>query len=346
LIMPDWLLIGMGLAGGGILGWLVAIAAKKNSSDWQQAALGLQQAVSERLDRVTSQLDRRLEENAKAMRESKSFLADRVSSTEKTVREVGLSLGKLEQATKALQTTTADISSFQNLLKNPKVRGSFGEVLLNNLLADVLPGDRYATQYAFTGRGDIADAVIKLQDGYIVAIDAKYPLANYEIYVQTADPVLKRKQRTLFMRDVKRHVSEIARKYIVPREQTLDYAFMYIPMEGVYYETMIQSVDGESLWEFCLQQHVVPVSPNSFLAYLQTVLVGLKGMKIEKQAREILEHLSQLRLDFRKFDEDFVTMGKHLTNAKHKYDDASSRLSNFQHRLTQFDSGNPQLPAN
>ncbi len=296
-----------------------------------------------RLDHISTKLDKRLQENVSAMNESKSFLANRVSGAERAVRDVTATLSKLEHATAALKTSTDEISSFQNLLKSPKVRGSFGEVLLGNLLSDVLPHDRYATQYTF-GSNEIADAIIRLQDGYIVAIDAKFPLSNYEAYAREEDRDTKARLRTGVVRDIKKHVSDIARKYISPEEHTLDYAFMYIPVEGVYYETMVQPIDGDSVWDFCLANHVVPVSPNSFLAYLQTILVGLRGMKIEQQAREILINVSQVQRDFRQFGEDFAMVGKHITNAKNRFDDSARKLDKFQNRLDQIEGTTEVAP--
>lgn len=298
----------------------------------------LQKNLSERMDQVTVQIDRRLSENVHAINESKSFLAQRVNNTEKTVREVSAGLGKLEQATSTLQRTNEEIASFQTMLRNPKVRGSFGEVLLNSLLADVLPQDRYATQYTFSDTNNIADAIIHLQDGFIVAIDAKFPLANYEAYQQEQDEQKKKQARKIFINDIKKHVSDIAKKYISPSDKTLDYAFMYIPIEGVYYETMIHNPEGESIGNFCLKHKVIPVSPNSFMAYLQTILIGLRGMKIQEQAKEILTSLQQVRKDFALFSKDYSMIGNHLTNAKNRYDDSSRRLDKFTNRLDQIET--------
>lgn len=296
--------------------------------------------IHERLDRIMHRVDLRLSENVRAMNESKSFLADRVSAAERSVRAVSTGLGQLNAATNAIQRANEEIISFQNMLKSPKVRGSFGEVLLGNLLADVLPRDRYKLQHAFSS-GDIADAVIKLQDDYIVAIDAKFPLANFQQMHAERDSDRRAALRKLFLRDVKKHVQDIARKYVVPQAKTLDYAFMYIPVETVYYETIIHEESGvepSSLWQFCLEHKIVPVSPNSFLAYLQTVLIGLRGLKIQQQAKEILQHLGQLRQDFLQFSRDYAMIGTHLTNAKNRYDDSSRRLDKFTNRLEQIDT--------
>ena len=341
--MINEVLVGLlGAAAGAAVLWFILRRQNKEPAAGE-LFLHLQRDLTARLDQTTQQIDQRLRENVRAMNESKSFLADRVSSSERTVREVSSSLGKLEQATAALQRTNEEISSFQKMLKSPKIRGSFGEVLLTNLLADVLPNDRYETQFTMPSTGEIADAIIRLQDGYIVAIDAKFPLANYELAMHESDPETKAAARRLSIRDFKKHISDISRKYISPREKTLDYAFMYIPLEGVYYETMVQDPDGESLWEFCLKNKVIPVSPNSFLAYLQTILVGLRGMKIEQQAQEILETLGQVRRDFRVFSEDFSMVGKHLNNAKNRFDDSARRLDKFSNRLDQIETNTPEV---
>ncbi len=342
---PDVLWAFAGLIIGAAFVWLLVRQSKAKSIE--QQFLALHQVVSERLDHVTAQLDERLRENVRTMNEHKSFLADRVSTTERTVREVSASLGKLEQATAALQRTNEEIASFQKMLTSPKVRGSFGEVLLSNLLTEVLPQDRYELQHTFRGTGEIADAIIRLQDGYIVAIDAKFPLANYGAYVKEKDPQQRRAVRTALMRDIKKHVTDIARKYISPREQTLDYAFMYIPSEGVYYETIVHNPEGESLWKFCLDNKIIPVSPNSILAYLYTVLTGLRGMKIQQQAKEILQALQQARHDFERFAKDFTMIGTHLSNAKNRHDDAARQLDRFSHRLEQLEVGteDPKLEA-
>lgn len=333
-MVSEVLMLGAGLVSLAIIAWLLV--------RWQTA---VQRTLQERLDRLTDQLDRRLRENVSAMNESKSFLADRVSHSERTAREVSLGLGKLENATAALKATTDEISSFQKLLKSPKVRGSFGEVLLNNLLSDMLPHDRFATQYRLPSTGEIVDAIIKLQDGHIVAIDAKFPLANFDRYAREHDPTVRRKLRQEVARDIKRHVDDISQKYIVPRDRTLDYAFMYIPFEGVYYEIIVQDEASDNVWDYCLQHKVVPVSPNSFLAYLQTILIGLRGLKIEQRAKEILQHLSQVQREFKLFTDEYAMIGKHLSNAKNRYDDSTRRLDRFESRLETIASADtPSLP--
>lgn len=317
-----WFIIGLLLGAGGLVFWLRSI-------------------ITERLDRVTDQLDKRLRENVHATNESKFFLADRVSMTERTVREVSTSLGKLEHATAALQRTNQEIASFQQMLRHPKIRGSFGEVLLLNLLGTVLPAEHYRAQYTLPGNGTTCDAIIRLQDGYLVAIDAKFPLANYELFVHAIGEPEKKQAYAAFLRDVKKHISDIAQKYISPSDKTLDYAFMYIPSEGIYYETIVRDSAQSNLWEFCLNQRVIPVSPNSFLAYLQTIVVGLRGFKIQQQALDIVRSLSQIRQEFNQFGKEFAMVGTHLNNAKNRFDDSARRLDRFGNRLEGIESGLP-----
>jgi DNA recombination protein RmuC len=342
-MLQEILFVIAGVVMGAVVVFFVLRKRPESGNEGMQHALQLQQMIAQRLDQVSEQMDRRLQENVRAMNESKEFLANRVSSTERTVRAVSNSLGKLEEATAALHRTNQEIASFQHMLRSPKVRGSFGEVMLGNLLADVMPSDRYELQYTFSESGEIADSIIRLQDGYIVAVDAKFPLANYELYARAEEEEERHRLRKDFIRDVKKHISDISRKYISPQAKTLDYAFMYIPIEGVYYETMVHDRDGDTLWEFCLTHKVIPVSPNSFLAYLQTVLVGLRGMKIQQQAKEILESLGQIRRDFGQFGKDFAMIGSHLTNAKNRYDDSARRLDTFSNRLDALETAQPAV---
>ena len=331
----------LGLSLGLIVAWLSLRRQPPADASFHQ----LEQTLAARLDSVTKHIEQRLSDNVHAINESKSFITSQLNNSERTARDVSAGLGKLELATAALQRTNQEISSFQNMLKHPKIRGGFGEVLLANLLADVLPHDRYHLQYTFPAAGDIADAVILLQDGYKVAVDAKFPLANYQLMIAAEDRIEKKNMRRAFFRDIKKHIHDISTKYIVPQAKTLDYAFMYIPVEAVYYETMIHEHAEETLWEYCLQHKVIPVSPNSLLAYLQTVLIGLRGMKVEQQAKEILAHLGQIRQDFGQFTKDFSMIGSHLNNAKNRYEDSARRLDKFSNRLEHIESvGDSPLP--
>jgi DNA recombination protein RmuC len=203
-----------------------------------------------------------------------------------------------------------------------------GETLLEHLLAEVLPKDYYQMQYRFKTQ-DTVDAVVRLGER-LVPVDAKFPLENFQKEQETQDEQLKLVLRKKFMQDVKNRVDEIASKYILPGENTYTFALMYIPAENIYYETIIK----QDLLSFCIQKKVIPVSPNTFYAYLQVICLGLKGMKVEENAKEILKLLGMLSQDMVRFRDDFNVLGSHLSNASRKYDDSQKRLERISDKLT------------
>lgn len=280
-------------------------------------------------------LDKNLTGVQTQLQKSQEVLGQRLDNAARVVAEVSRNLGSLGEATKKVVDVGKDISSLQEILRSPKLRGGLGELFLGDLLAQIFPPSHFELQHRFKS-GEAVDAVIKLGKN-MVPVDAKFPLENFKRLVgETGAEEEKVANRRRFLADVKRHIESIAGKYILPDEGTFDFALMYIPAENVYYELIIkdEAVDSEkSLLNYAFEKRVIPVSPNSFYAYLQTILLGLKGMHIEAQAQEILGHLSRLSGDFRKFHEDFELLGKHLTNVKTKYDDADKRLMKFGDRL-------------
>jgi len=174
----------------------------------------------------------------------------------------------------------------------------------------------------------------------MVPIDAKFPLDNFR-RILSADSEEKRKNaKRVFIKDVKGHITAIASKYIRTDENTFDFALMYVPAENVYYETLIRddAFGGEmSLFNFALQKRVIPVSPNSFYAYLQTIILGLKGMRVEERSREILDSLSRLQKEFENFAEAFRLVGQHLDNSTKKYMEAQKRFGKVELKVEQID---------
>jgi DNA recombination protein RmuC len=173
------------------------------------------------------------------------------------------------------------------------------------------------------------DAVIKLA-GKLVPIDAKFSLENFQKLLSAQDEQEKNVYRRKFIQDVKNRIDEVSQKYILPEENTYDFALMYIPAENVYYEVIIK----EDLFSYCMDKKVIPVSPNTFYAYLQVICLGLRGLKIEENALEILKSLNMLSIEIAKFKEDFALLGSHLTNASRKYEDSQKRLEKFSDKLT------------
>jgi len=257
-------------------------------------------------------------------------------------------LGKMEMATREVLEKAKSIATLEELLRAPKFRGGLGELFLGDLLAQILPPAHYSLQYRFKN-GEKVDAVIQIGNN-LVPVDAKFPLENFRRYLQEENQKEKEACRRRFYQDVRKHIDDIASKYIRPEENTYDFALMYIPAENIYYETIIREETGgeeKSLFNYALQKRVIPVSPNSFFAYLQVIVLGLKGLQIEKSARAIFQALAQLEGDLNRFRSDFQILGSHLTNARSKFEEAEKKLDRLSNRLEQLAASGekePELP--
>lgn len=306
-----------------------------------------QRRVEAQLNQQTQMVQAELLRLSRQMNEQLTSNTSVVSGYTHLMGEFQNRLGQLQESTQSMIRIGRDISSLQDILKAPKLRGILGELFLEELLRQLLPQDRYVLQYGFQS-GEKVDAAILLGQG-IVPVDAKFPLENFKRLLQSGTEEEGQKSRRQFLQDVKKHVDHIASKYILPQEGTFDFALMYLPAENVYYEAILKDNPGpdeESLVQYALNKKVIPVSPNSFYAYLQAIVLGLRGLKIETSAREILNSLSQLGQDFKKFYEDFDKLGTHLTNSKTTYDKAQRRLERFQQQLKSIETEQavPSLP--
>ncbi len=277
--------------------------------------------------KISSQVNERLNQMALSLQEANKIISQNLGSTASVFGNVKEQLGRLEMTNKQIVDISKDISSLQELLRAPKFRGQMGEVLLENLMSLVLPKNYYSTQYRFKS-GDSVDAVIRLGER-LVPIDAKFSLENFQKIIDTQDEQLKNSYRKKFLQDVKNRIDEISAKYILPQENTYDFALMYIPAENVYYEVIIK----EDIFSYGMSKKVIPVSPNTFYAYLQVICFGLKGLKIEENAKTILKSLSALGIEIDKFKEEFSILGNHLTNANTKYQDSQRRLDKVADKL-------------
>ncbi|MFH0826849.1 MAG: DNA recombination protein RmuC [Candidatus Omnitrophota bacterium] len=290
--------------------------------------LKISNSVNQQLSSVTNQLNERLRETSQALQEGQKTVGERLDSATRVFGDVQKSLGRLEETHKQIYEVSKDISSLQELLRAPKFRGEIGETLLENLLAQVLPKEHFHAQYRFKS-GEAVDAVIRLGER-LVCVDAKFSLENFKKMQEVQEEPLKAQFRKKFMQDAKNRINEVSQKYILPEENTYDFALMYIPAENVYYEIIIK----EDLLSYGMSKKVIPVSPNTIYAYLQVICLGLKGLKVEENAKAILKNLSMLTIEINKFKEDFDILGSHLVNARNKYEDSSKRLDRFSDRLT------------
>lgn len=344
--MPDLLIpILIGLLLLVILGlalWMGAqLRALKPHPDDQKAIAELKGQVGAfamQVENLRQSLTTQQSQVIQSLTTTRDAMDKRLDGAARTMAEVSKNLGQLTVATKQLEEVGKDISSLQDILRAPKLRGNLGELFLGDLLAQILPTEHFELQYGFKG-GEAVDAVVKLNAG-LVPVDAKFPLESFKRILATESDEAKKAPRREFIRDVKKHVDAIADKYIRPDEGTFDFALMYIPAENVYYETIIKDDEfgGDSaLFEYALNRRVIPVSPNSFYAYLQTVLLGLKGMRIEDSVREVIDQLARVHVELNKFCEDFRVLGNHLNNSRSKYEEAQKRLDTVSDKLAQIE---------
>ena len=270
------------------------------------AMLKNQDTVNQQLASITSQVNAQLGQVTQQLQKSTGDLNTRLDNAAKVVADVSKGLGGLSEATKKVFEVGKDIASLQEILRSPKLRGGLGELFLGDLLAQILPPAHFTLQHRFKS-GEVVDAVIRLGHN-LVPVDAKFPLENFKRVIEVSSEEEQRAAKRKFISDVKKHIDAISGKYILPDEGTFDFALMYIPAENVYYELIIrdEAMDTDKgLLNYAFAKRVIPVSPNSFYAYLQTILLGLKGMHIEERAQDILTNLARLSGDFRKFQEEF-----------------------------------------
>lgn len=294
--------------------------------------------VLNQLSDVTKQVNERLKENTNTVERQHRSVGERLDAAAKAVNTVTARLSKIEEGNKKIFDVGKDISSLQELLKAPKLRGGLGELFLSDLLAQIFPKENYTTQYSFK-TGDTVDAVIHVRDNHIIPVDSKFPLENFRKMYEESEQKERSAYRKAFINDVKKRIDEIASKYILPDEGTFDFALMYVPAENVYYEIIIKNQeDNLNVSNYAFSKKVIPVSPNTFYVYLQTILIGLKGFQIEKKAAEILTSLSRLRGDFEKFSDDYMLVGKHLSHARGSYENSEKRLNRFSDKLNHVDS--------
>jgi DNA recombination protein RmuC len=260
-------------------------------------------------------------------------LAEGSAAQTEVLSDVRERLGQLSEVTKRLETVGGAVTEVRQLLQVPRLRGTIGEMWLEELLRQILPASSYEMQHTFKS-GERVDAVVRVRDR-LVPVDAKFPLEACQRMLGATGGEAERERRA-FVRALKARVDEIADKYIRPDEGTYEFALMYIPAENVYYEAMLRSQDpedGNSILSHAMARKVVPVSPHTFYAYLLVILHGLKGMKFEQQAREIQEQLGALRLQFEAFWVAFQKVGTHLGNAAKQFEESDKQAHGVNDRF-------------
>jgi len=264
----------------------------------------------------------------------------------KQIADVVAGLTKLEETNKQVVNFSAQLQSLQDILKNPKQRGVLGEYFLEETLKNVLPPNSYKMQYAFKDNV-IVDAVVFVKDK-IVPIDSKFSLENYERILNTSDATEREGLEKSFKQDLKNRIDETS-KYIKPEEGTMDFAFMFIPSEAIYYDLLVNKVgavkiDTRSMIEYAFRdKHVIIVSPTSFLAYLQTVLQGLRAMEIEENAKEIKSNVVKLQKHLMAVDNFMQKMGTSLTTTVSHYNNTFKELGKVDKDVVKITGGEKSI---
>jgi DNA recombination protein RmuC len=269
-----------------------------------------------------------------------------LSESAKMIKEVTIGLTKLDETNRQVVSFADQLQNLQDILKNPKHRGILGEYYLETLLKNVLAPGQYQMQYAFKN-GEIVDAAVFVKDK-IIPVDSKFSLENYNKLVEEKDPVEKERLEKSFVNDLKLRIQETA-KYVRPAEKTMDFAFMFIPHEAIYYDLLVNKIgaaadETDNLIQRAASKYkVIIVSPTSFLAYLQTVLQGLKAMQIEETAKDIVKHVSQLGVHIKKYEEYHNKLGVSLGTVVNHYNNSGKEFMKIDKDVLRITEESPGI---
>ena len=306
-----------------VLGILIYTSFRPQKKEGASDALLMLQKQMENLRQT---MDARMGESNKAIQAS---VRAQLSESTKIVREVTEGLTKLGETNRQVIGFAEQLKQLQDVLKNPKQRGILGEYYLETVLQNVLPPGSFKMQYAFQN-GEIVDACVFVKDK-VIPIDSKFSLENYNRYIEAKDAYEKAELERTFLNDLKRRIEETA-KYIRPSEKTTDFAFMFIPSEGIYYDLLSNTVGAgeENLIQRAAGKYrVIIVSPTSFLAYLQTVLQGLKALEIEEKAQDIIKNVEKLSTHIARYEDYYHKLGNTLATTVNHYNAGYKELGNI-----------------
>jgi DNA recombination protein RmuC len=322
----EFLLLLIGSLVGAVAAYAWAANRAAGPGDAAQVAALREDMVrlGERVSSDSMLLTQRLEGIDSRMTQTQASNAD-------LARGIFETLGDVRTATTSVAEQARQFSTLQELLRPPKARGGLGEAMLEELLRQILPPASFSVQHRFAS-GLIVDAVVKA-GGKLVCIDSKFPLSNYRLISEAGTEIERQGAERAFAADVDRHMRDIQKRYIVPDENTFDFAVMYVPAEGVYGEILRLSHRQKPLYECAMELRVIPMSPLTMFGYLQTILFGLKCLQIEESAEAILGYCGRLQAEMHHFANEYETLGRHITNAHAKYDESARRLDRFRGKL-------------
>lgn len=289
------------------------------------------ESLNRRFEDLRQSVDDRVRGVERSLADGQKGLTDHLGASGKLLKDVGEKMGRVFEASQKIEKLAVEVTRLEDLLKPPKLRGALGETFLEAALSQVLPAASWKMQYRFPD-GVTVDAAIFLGDR-VVPVDSKFPLDNYRRAREAPDEASRKKAARDFAGDVRRHVEAIREKYIRPECGTYDFALMYLPAEAIYCDV---AGDGEeeSLADYAVQRRVVPVSPRLLYVYLATVAMGLRGLELQKGARDVQEKLAELARLWERVEVPFDKVGAHLSNAQKQYEETSKAVGRFGARLS------------
>ncbi len=291
--------------------WLSELSEKQKPSEELLAVIKMLQTGSKDDRKVLLET---LQQNTQALNQ-------RLDNAARVIGLVQKNIGEMSEIGRGMK-------DLQDFLKSPKLRGNIGEQILKELLGQMLPKQSFHLQYTFKS-GATVDAAIKTGNG-IIPIDSKFPMENFRKIMNVKDDTERKLLSREFEKDVKKHIDDISKKYILTEEGTIDYALMYIPSEAVYYEI----VNNPQLFEYSGIKRVLPVSPMTFYAYMKAILMSFEGQKIEQQAKQILQTIRAVQKDYVKVEDNLGVLGRHLTNAYNQMSNVSSSFTLLGQKLS------------
>ena len=326
---------------------LVWLVAGRGANSEKMAALNEKMEVlANQNNELRALVDEKLRETYQASQNQYQNTMNTVQSINQLLTDVTKNLAELQASNKQILGFSSQLQNLQDILRNPKQRGVLGEYFLEEILKNVLPPGTFQMQYKFAN-GEIVDAVIFVKDK-IIPIDSKFSLENYEKIINTSDPGERLRLEKLFRQDLKNRIDETS-KYVRPEVGTMDFAFMFIPSEAIYYDLLVNKVgavqiDTRDLIEYAFRdRHVIIVSPTSFLAYLQTVLQGLKALQIEENAKIIKSNVEKLARHLNSYEDFLRRLGGSLGTAVNHYNQAYQEFKKVDRDIVKITESNHQV---
>jgi len=333
--------------------FLVIALLRKNSKPKEEDGGGLKlileqmnelsRTVDRKVGDLTRTVDTKIDASSRNVQES---MRDQMGKSFQLIKEVTQGLTKLDETNRQVVSFADQLQNLQDILKNPKQRGILGEYYLETLLKNVLAPGQFQMQYAFKN-GEIVDAAVFVKDK-VIPVDSKFSLENYNKLVEEKNPAEREKLEKMFVNDLKLRIQETS-KYIRPNEKTMDFAFMFIPHEAIYYDLLINKIGASTeetdnlIQRAASKYKVIIVSPTSFLAYLQTVLQGLKAMQIEETAKDIVKRVSELGTHLKRYEEYHTKLGTSLGTVVNHYNNSGKELKKVDKDVLRITDESPGL---